>query len=722
MLRKKRNILIVVISILLVWSIFYAAVDFFVIPRYVIPALYEYSSNNLESGVKITFSDVSFSPIRGFLIHDLNITGPIPLNNKNEILTVKTLDTDIALLPLLFNKVVFKKLKMQGADFNIGRNAEGEWNIAPLLNQDLEDSISNHEIYIKEFAIIDGWIDYSDCHNNNNTLERRFENVRLSLKHKSGKKYKIVLSGGSADRSDEAIELSMTYDFKKGQAKGRAKLNSTHVTEYWDYYLDDILKPWHLKAVDVTVKTNFSYRDGVLLLDGEYSVDDGIFSYGDLNIKCDMVVEHHIKLAKSGMQQKDIVKIKAHIKDARLAGGKNLFFKDGVCRATMTKDLILIEDLTGFVGKAPVSMSGVFSLEKSQLDMHGKISSVDNKIYMKIFPDNKAKMLWKGKFFDSFFEFNANVYDLKDLAFKMYAKCNMDFKDISRLLKNVDKDFATGKLSFSGNLQGEADEFDSYKGRGKLSVKELSVTGTDPLSFDFNTVIKEGVLNGNIPRVKFYKGGLDGNVKLSVQRWGAELHLEEADLKEFSKVELQTEHMKGVLSTGITAVGDWGDLDSVKGGGYILLKDCDIRKEPILETAQEGIAGAVKDFEMPGFTEVTGNFDIADRRFMSKGILCDSPGMVISISGKYSFDQEVDLTVGVKFLGGGFMKFARSIFIIPTDLLTSIIRVKITGRLPDKIEQHTEVHPFHILADIFPTRKDAAPEKYSLDKFWEQTG
>lgn len=167
MIMRKSAIKRILASVLLLSAVLiallWAAVNYLFIPKVAIPKLREYLAVNMGGPVKLTVKDISFHPLRGFLLHDIELSGPVVLK-EDHILRAKLVDIDLALAPLLWKQITVKRFMMYGVDLNIGRDASGVWNFQPLLESDIIKNIKLGEygFVINEFRVKKGGMDYAD--------------------------------------------------------------------------------------------------------------------------------------------------------------------------------------------------------------------------------------------------------------------------------------------------------------------------------------------------------------------------------------------------------------------------------------------------------------------------------------------------------------------------------------------------------------------------------
>lgn len=685
--------------------------NYIIIPRIVMPELKKFIDTNLSGPVKLTIKDISFDPVSGFLLRDVELAGPVAALKEKYILRAKAIDVDMNFLPLLWKKLEIKQLDMFEVDFNIGRDAAGNWNFQPLLALPFFETAGTFDIDIKEFAIRKGWVDYSDYYKKDNNIERRLTVINASLTNIKGPVYRLILSTRAQDKSGGLVELRMDYNRAQDSATGSVRFDTKYLGKYWYYYLDDMFKPWHMAAADFKMASDFTYKNGEFLLSGRYDIDDGVLTYGDLSIKCDASVKHQVKYVKDD-PAKSSAKVDAFLKDLSSLSGEYTFLENGEAVMTITEKGIEIERLTGSVYKKPVDLSGNFIFgEPKELHLSGKISgNIDTALHMKLISDAEGELDWQAKLGDSVVNAHAVISNLRNMAFDLKSDGILRLKDLP------------GTINFSGRLKGEMDDFNSLDGAASFAVKDLSILDFKPLSLVFNLNVDDGLLSGEIPKTPFCKGALSGTIKVNLKKWGAELYADKIDLAELTATNPKIAGTKGILSANASCIGKWGTAETINGGAYVYVSDCRLYQTPVFSKVEEGIKSVTQTFKMPSFKDIEGNICVKDGAVGVEKIIGRAPPLTITMAGKVLFSGSTDLTVGVQFQKQGFLRLARQILIPPTigiDLIANCIQVKIEGDWSD-LKQQTQLQPVASLSTFSPFKEKIDPNKYQLEDLWKQ--
>lgn len=707
-------------ALVILYAVFVFTVDNFLIPKVVIPKVRELLESDLMDPLKISVGNIRFNPVSGFLLKDIKLytrdTSP-----SDYIVSAKSVDIDLAWLFLLRRRVVIKSFDMLGAEVNISREGSGRWNLEPVASLKAMDvkKLKDFSFDIENVRVINGNVNYSDSFKPSNSLKRRFVNVSIFLKEAKEGSYRFGLSARTAGTAREAAGIRFNYERAAKSLSGTAKVSTTRLGEYWDYYLDDLLKPWHLRAEEVKLDVSFSSSGGVFLMDSKYSVKGGDLNFGDFHIKGPALVGHKMRLV-NGVSDKNYTSIGIKLKGAAFMAGKNTLFDKCDASAVIGADKAEISSIEGELFGEPVSLSGVCSFGPLlEMSLGGGIAGIDCAYYLKASPDDRAQMSLEFSTRTSKLSVKGTSADLKDLNFDLDMEGGIDLSHLSGFFK-LDQQKLSGETVLSGKLSGEADNIATLNGALSADFRDLSLFGIRPKSFSVNTVIKDGVADGKISSSDLYGGEADGRILLDAGRWGVEINFDECDIAELAKENGQLEGMKGILSANFACAGYWMKRGAVSGGGYLLITNCNLKKAPIFKVCEEGMGTVIKNFTMPDFSQVRANFDIGESRVKFRA-LCGASILKIEIQGNASFSGETDIVAGADMSGMRPLKIARQVMLPATiglDLIKDGIEVRISGKWPD-LQQRTSVKPLRGLNEIFSFMDNMKLRRYSLDELWK---
>jgi hypothetical protein len=246
-----------------------------------------------------------------------------------------------------------------------------------------------------------------------------------------------------------------------------------------------------------------------------------------------------------------------------------------------------------------------------------------------------------------------------------------------------------------------------------------------PKSFSLKATVKDGLLDGEIPKFPLYGGTASANVRLDTRlsplKWGFELDLEKCDLKFLSEDDDRLSGMKGSLDANLACAGRWGRPEAAIGGGYIRVLDCNLKGVPFFVAIEKGIGSVVKDFTMPDFKEIKAAFGVAEKKVEIRSA-CRSPMLNIEMSGNCDFSGNVEMTAGANASRMSLIKTARQILIPATlgfDLVKDGILIKVSGKWPE-LKQQTVIKPLRVFDELFGFMKGIDLRRYSLDEAWAQ--
>lgn len=671
--------------------------------------------------MKLSVGKLNYYPFKGFVARDFRLCGSVPLSD-GYILKAEQVVIDLDFLALLAKCIKINRLILKSAQFNLGRDASGVWNISSLLESDIFKP-GPFSFVLNELRMTGGVIDYEDLYQEDDTLRRRFIDVKLVLTTPVGKPSHLEVVGHAQNTQEESLGIELDFDLKHYTLSGRVELNTPYLNQYWDYYLDKLMKPWYLRVKEVRLGLNISYAEGMLGLDGEYKVIDGKILYGDLSFSGNSLVRHSQKFVKADPAQ-NYIRLDIFLDKFSSASGKAVFLEKAECKLLITEDTFTIEKIEGLSNKRKVNLSGSFKgKDPREVYLSGKIADVENTFLLKILPDNKGILKWHSEVASSLLDIRADITDLKSHAFNLSAEGSLRLADLSELLM-VNKSTLDGQVTLKGALSGELDKPQSLQGRFDLKAKGFSCFGLSTQDFTATLKAKNGFFHTKIPPVGFYKGSLSAEAQFDASRWGIELNAQNLDLKELGLTSSQYKNIKGTFWGNIAGVAEWKDFNSICGGGYIKLLRCDLRNTPIFTETEKGIASVKKDFTMPAFDLLTGNFEIQDKAIEVENAICRAHALDLGIRGKYDFSGNLNMTIAATVLGGDALKTIRQILLPQTigfDMLANSICVNVNGRWPS-LQNKTGVQPIGWVNEFSRLFAPIKQDKFKLKQIWAAGG
>ncbi|MDD5655084.1 MAG: hypothetical protein PHR91_05525 [Candidatus Omnitrophica bacterium] len=709
---------------LTVCALLWGAVNLYIIPRKIIPQVRKYLDASLSGPVKVRIGDIYFSPFRGFILKDAEIL--FSRGGKEDLfLRAPDVDIDLRIQGLLWKRLEIRRFIVSGASIIISRDEKGFWNFMSLFGMDSgsrDTGSGGWKLLVDKVSVRRSSVAYSDLFKKNNSLRRTFTDVELTASRPRAEVYELSFSvnARSARKGPgESLDGFLEYDHASSSLKGQTRFKIRHLSEYRDYYLDDILKAWGLESDDISGQMRFDSKQGSLTIDAEYEIGAGVLRYGDFSVQADYSVGQELYY-KNGCFDPDGSLARISLKNAVFRMGSKSFINEAQSALVIAKRALDIQSLTGKLWRRPVVMSGGFSFDDvRELSLSGRVDDFDTRLIFNFPAANQARAdLFTGSG-NSYFKLHAEISDLKDFVFALECRADIDCLELAKFL-NLKKGSLAGRLTLSGNMTGEAEEPRSYAGGIAVGIAAFSYLGSQPVSCAIDAVIQEGVLLGQLPAVNFYGGELAGSFKLDYQRLGIEVHLKEMDIKKFSSGYERLKGLTGTLSGSAAGVSNWSGVKDLQGGGYINLVDCDLRLFPVVRATEEGLMGVIKNFVMPVFNEAEGNFQIDGKHITLQNVFCKATDLNLVVKGGYDLGGETNITVGATLFGGGLARTAKQVFrpfSLGVNLLANSFEVDIRGARSD-LDHRVRVRPSRWLIDFLRMGSKADSGKYSLDKLW----
>jgi hypothetical protein len=703
------------------YVLFCQVVNKFLIPRVVIPRVREYLESGLTAPFRVSVGDISFEPVSGFLLKDVRLYtsqgSPI-----NYVAASKKVDVDLEWYKLLFGRIEIKRFDMMGADFVISRDSRGAWDFAPLFNVDFgsDKKFRKFNVCVREFRMLDGTIRYSDHLMPGNSIDRTFGITRASFAGDRNGDYNLVLLCTSLDDRQDSVSFLMDYVPRDRSGKGSIGIRTSSINGYWDYYLDDIFKPWSMRAGIADLKADFSFDVNGLRLEGAYAIKDGELKYGDFLAKCEVSVRHEMDCPPKGKGEPRSC-AQATLTGIEMSAGKNIFFTGGKCIASVTGGQVGITSLTGGLFGKPVTYKGKVSGEEPKsVNMEGDICGLHNTIDMQFPGPGKAEAQLRVLTSGSVLIVDADTNSLDNLEFRFTVSGGAELSEIGPVF-GISKDDMSGRIAASGELTGELDRAETFNGSLGLELSGFSVLGIRPKDCSFSSKIENGLFDGNIPQFDLYEGTAEAQVRMDPKKWGFELNLDKCDLEEASHDSPHLTGIKGVVNANLACIGWWDRSEPASGGGYLNVSNCSFKSAPVFKAAEQGIGSVVGGFSMPDFKQIKTVFKIANRKVSIQGD-CSASLMRLEISGTYDINGSVEMTAGANVSQMNPIRTARQIILpvtISLDMVRDGIVVQITGKWPD-LKQQTVIKPLRGFGELFGFMNSLSLKRYKLDELWAQ--
>jgi hypothetical protein len=725
-----RKIIYVILTILLLLIMGWWGINLLLIPRFILPwarsAIIE-----MEKGQPYRFAigNIEYQPHKGFLIKDFTLFLP----RDKKIFSVREVDLDINYLHLLWKRIEITNFKVFGADLAVERSRKGRWNFEDLLESKLFDfPDTGFTPVIREINFYNSEIDYADAFLKPKIFKRSFRNVNLSIRNPEGNKYLIWLSGGD---NRENLSLNIDYEFGRGKFSGNARIKTMDFDQYRDYYLKSYFSPWELGIKNAAADFSFAYNRGDLRIQGKVKGQKVQVSRDNFLAAGEAAVDFKLEMVK-GKLKPGALFIDLEANDLSLRSDKNQIFDRSAAVVFIDSRKMVVKKFTGRQIRNDFDLVGEFAFSPLRdLSLSGEAFGANHLLRIKEFPGERAELNWKMKTELSSLEIFGRLVDFKKLNFSANLDGNLDLGEWPEgfglhlgkpalVSVEVSAKKLQGKVELDGKLEGMAGYPESWAGGVKIKLQDFSAFGIEPQNFLLNLSSQKGVFQTEIPTTSLFNGGtgtISGVLRLSVKKWGAELDAKEIDLASLEKANPKLKGLKGKFSGKAVLAGEWGNKDAIIGGGYIDLKNSDLKNAPIVKDLEAEIGELQKGFTMPNFTKIEGNFDVKKSQVLFENVYCKAADLDIRVSGRCGFDGAVEATAGVRMFGGNKVKTLRQIVLpvtIGIDWMANSIQIKISGVLPN-LSQSTSVMPMNWLKEFFKINYRADPDRYSLDALWQ---
>jgi len=252
------------------------------------------------------------------------------------------------------------------------------------------------------------------------------------------------------------------------------------------------------------------------------------------------------------------------------------------------------------------------------------------------------------KFLNSSLNIIGDVTSLRNPFLNIYGESRINIADLEKILAQkgtkieLDGIFDTA-LFFKGQLNKPKESELGIKAQSP-EVRVMGITATE---VDLDLRMLNGVLTTPKLRAFTYDGILTGFVNAEPfsrnTPFATELLLKNMDLATWAREANFNKKISGKLSSNFVLKGQGGNLDALKGNGWISIDDGYLWGIGVL-------GGMANILSMPKlgsvvFKKARGNFTIKNRIFTIEDFTCKSEVAELSLAGDIGFDESVDLLV-----------------------------------------------------------------------------
>lgn len=719
MAKTARDLFLFVAAVTLLITSSYIAVANYLIPSVMAPWIVSSINDSFKGAAVLRIGSVTFNISKGVYLKDVELS-----TEAGKIFSARDVDIDLDLAALIKKELKIKELRVVGTELNISRDRKGRWNFSPLFQtSEAGGGEQRQRMVFRTVVFSDSVIRFSDRMQKRNSIERRFVNGKVVVENVDGNIFLARISTSDPDASNEAISADLKYDAAKGSYSGRVKANTRYLDRYWTYYLDDMFFPWHFKAKDVGVEGTFSVIKDSVDIDARYTVKKGVLRYGTIEARADAVIGQKLEIVKGDIS-KDKSILKAELNNIFIPVGEDkLELKELSCIASVTGREILFKKIHGTMGGKGFGLSGRYTFNyPKNIYLQGKYGDAYGILGVRLLSENTAEAELKGKTKGAAFEMHASVPDIKKLLaeIRMSAVISLPAsgETIQASLQIGEYDVKV-RVDFSCGFRGYLKDVSTLNGDADVKVAYLSGLSPDVGYVNFKMKVVDGIFEGSFPRTPFYGGAIYGQARTDIKKWGVELHVDDFDLSDFSRISPKYKNLKGNFDGNLVCVADWDDPGTARGGGYVDLEKANLRNVPIFSNTEAGIASLEAGFEMPEIESINGNFEISDKKITLENMLCKAYRLSLYLAGYIDFNGNTFVTAGIRFIAG-FWKTVRQVLLpvtIPFDIAASSVKISITGKWPD-LNQSTSIQDLRWVNEFFNAEVRPDPKKYKLDDLW----
>lgn len=706
----------------------------FLLPRVIVPEVFkQLAQANKDLPIEIYIRGLDYHPFRGFLFKKIELYVE-QKKGKDLVFRAAEVDTDLDWLALLWKKVKITRFQVGGATLNIKRDKAGAWNFDPLLKIDRQSTATEEwSVALERIEFNAAAVNYADRANKKNELTRSFPKVDLAIGWEGKGRFAVDLRGEAADPRQESFSARFTVDNNNKALNGEAAVNTAYLNDYWQYYLDDLCRPWHAKCRAVRAAVKFKVAGNNAALSGKVELNKGVLRNGEYSGTGNITLGYRLSYKKGRVViPENVIDLVAD--DLSLFSGRNKLLSKTVLIARLKGADLAIERFSGESFKGTFNLHGIAEDKKDEIRLEGTLADCYAGVKVKFYPGWQATVAMLVTAESSRAQADLTFTDLRQLRFIAAVTGEVSLSDFADLVdlnfklalpgfsqEATQKDLK-GKLDLAGYLKGRYGEAKSLDGWIDVAFRDFRIKRAEPRSFTLNLKAKNGAFQAVIPEMPLYKGLCGGAFVFDPERWGVELGFEDIDLSTLGSTDRRFTGMVGKMKGTVSVIAPWSDWTAVKGGGYFKMEYADLRPAPIFKIVEEGIASVNKGFALPDFKSIEGNFQVADEKLTIDNAYAKASNMDLKIEGDYAFSGETDFTLGVKFSRGSNWKLARQVLFPVTigfDVLANSIQVDVKGKWPD-LQQKTMIKTLQWMDALFDPNLKFAPDKYTLKGLWTE--
>jgi hypothetical protein len=264
----------------------------------------------------------------------------------------------------------------------------------------------------------------------------------------------------------------------------------------------------------------------------------------------------------------------------------------------------------------------------------------------------------KGVFEDLNFDLSGSIDKKQRMNFS--GTLGIDLKNLKiffpKYAKQLEGAGMEGLCSFVAEVSGPMKNYELWKikAKGKSRLIRLSGLKFTDVELDYTQIEQEGFLNTLSFGAYQGRGAIKGKFDITKNNISYALRgiLQDVDLNRLKlDTPLSDKTFSGTLGMNISVSGQSNNLNSIKGGGALLIRDGNLWEFNPLKKLGNFLF--VPRFDTISFTSAQGDFFIADQCVSTDNLELLGPGLGLIAEGKITFGGELDFLVNTQILPTG---------------------------------------------------------------------
>jgi len=743
MRRKKRIRLIIIISLVVILSgTVSSAITY--LQNITFPArIKEILTNSLseETGKITTIDSVHFILFRGIVIKGLRIYDSDP--KEDLLLEAGEITFNYLMLPLFKRKFIIPTLYVNDLNIQINNSPETEeWNFSTikwLEGKEAAKLPKKYPIIIHKIKIGSGNLNFTD-NLSSPIFSKEIKNIHINLTLLPSQVKFTAKASLKRNQKTASIFMKGLYHFKQREAKFNIKAENVLMEEFEPYYKNilpiKVQRVFEDTGLSVALKGDFILGADSVSTDNlkVKVVDEFVFIKANMtNFKTPLL---HAE-ASSDLKLKNIEPILKGLLPEKLSKNFELegktqfvlnfttasneseeveFFSKIIFRDASIKVPALIKNINGelelkndsaitrdfqltFMGKNYI-LNGELkdfqnpevnaTLRSDELSVVSQFNITQKNAHIK-----RAELNYKGLEAS----FIGDIYKIYNPILNVYGNVDFLLEDTMPLMRAKFESFKG--MDFTGRCKGKI----LIKGilsrprlleiGLKLNSDEIGFKNFKVGDFSMKIVAKDGKANVRSSAVNVYGGTLELSAVLDLKKdeipYELTGHLRDVKLKKLiQKTKLKNSRVYGSLDSSVNIFGINKNLKSIKGEGWVHIKDANLGPLPIFIPIMTDLVDFFHKI-FPGYEkimlkEATGTFVIANQKLATDDFILWGNEASILFDGNIDFRGNLDFRIENNFVEGlvdNKTKGGKSLSAFLTGMGSFISEARLTGTIKE---------------------------------------